>query len=201
MIRSIQAFRREKREEIEKTNKFLRDIRESIDNKYKSVYDSVVEFVASDFVPYKVASKIIENNLNQMDALKEIHIAMFKADRINTDLIVKVLPELEKEYSDAVSTYEIKEIEMMNDDNLSKLATSNAERKREVEAILVVTKSVINQIKVRYKQIKNLISFMKSCQDYLNRLDMMVKTKQKVIESKEFTEMITSSNRIMQIEM
>jgi len=196
-LMSIQKFRNDHKLDMKTNVDYLVTNLDQIDTMYKTIREKVTDLSLSDNAPYKVAQKIVEEELLQMDSLLLTHKAMYKInDALNT-ISMKFLPDLTEIYSDSKSIMGSIKLELMNDPMFTKLTTSNAERNRESDFILMDMIKTFGKIEVKYKLSKDMISHLNSMGSYCNRLDSMIRLKQNIIGTTEFESMVAQGQNII----
>jgi len=191
---SLAKYRKDKQKELEPHISSLRDSYKVLSGYHQEMMKKLSDFMQTEHVPNKVASRIVEENMSQMNALVEVHKAMYKLNDIANTFALQYLSHITEIYGDAELLVKTVELEIKNDDIFNKITTSNAERNREAEFITLYLNNEFTKIKNKYRAIKDLVSFVESMQSYLNRLDSFIRLKEKIIGSSEYEAMVTSSS-------
>jgi len=200
-VKTIFSFRRDKRKEIEPMVEEFKEVEKELSEYQTKLRKQVLEFVDSPYIPYKIASELVEKNLPQLDALALIHKAIYKLNDILTKNAVYIMPEVNKLYNDAKITLSTTQQELLVDETLYHLTNSNAEREREVNYITLPLSNQFKRIERVYNSIKELVKFLDKQNDYLMRLESSIRLKQKILDSSAINEIMASGQNIIQMEL
>lgn len=196
-LMSIQKFRTDQKAAMKTNVDYISNALESIDKMYKSIREIVSDLSMSENAPYKVAQQIVEQNLPQIDSLVLTHKAMYKINDALNKISMTILPDLTEIHSDAKSVMESVKLELMNDAIFTKLTTSNAERNRESDFILMDMDKPFGKIETKYKLSKDMIVHLNNMSSYCNRLDSMIRLKQNILGTTEFESMVANGNKMI----
>ena len=200
-INTALSFRINKIKEIDILVDTLQEYNSQLLDINNTVKQSINSIMSSDFIAHKVAYKIIEENLNQLDSLKIVHKSLYKINEQFTMMNINLLPEANTIYTDSKSLFDTTKLEIMNDLIFNKVTTSNAEREREVNFIMNKANQVMLKINNLFKQIKNYYAFMEHQLSYLNKLDSMIRLKNNIVNSGAIGEILASGNSVIQTEL
>jgi len=194
---TINTFRSDKRKDLEPTVSYMNDVLSKMDKMYSEVRKAVTELSFSDNAPHKVARTIIDNDLSQMDSLVLVHKAMYKINDVLNQIALNIYPDVVEAYGDAESVVSSIKLELLNDTVFNRLTSSNAERNREVEFIMMGILNPMGKITTKYKLTKSMISHLEDMSKYINKLDSMVRLKQNILGTTEFESMVANGARVM----
>jgi len=196
-IANLTDFRKDKRKEIEPSVDYLKDVLKDIIDIEIDVRKQVVDLSTSDDAPAKVARDLVEDkSLPRSKQMQRVHMSMYKHNDLANKVNLSVLPLVTEMYGDAQSVVNNTKLELMNDQLFNRLTSSNAEREREVNFILMHLQTAFNKIDMKYKNIKNYIKHIDDQSHYLSKLDAMIRLQQKISESADYEGMMGRAGEI-----
>lgn len=171
--------------------KEINDYFDKIEEEYIKIKSAVMSYSKTEFLAYKVAKDISENNLKQKISLAKIHQALYKVQEISTDLTLDGLQNITEIMTESKIIVTSLKTDLTNNDEVIKLNLAKTTLSQEVEFIMNNINKVFKRIEMRGKQCKTYIGFVDDNLQQLNKLDSMVRLKQNILTN-VFTESINN---------
>lgn len=171
----------------EEINKYF----DKIEEEYINIRTAVLAYSKTEYLAFKVARKIVEQNLQQKVSLANVHEALYKTQDISTDLTLNGLQNITEILTESKIIVTSLKTDLTNNDEVIKLNMTKTALSQEVEFIMNNINKVFKRIDMRAKQCKTYIKFVDDNLQQLNRLDSMIRLKQNIL-SNIFTESINN---------
>lgn len=178
-------------ETVKDTTKYLTQIKTDIKEKETALLSYVNDLIEKNITGHEISEKTA--NLPLIDALREIHDAMAKYQRLSTKIQIDVIMPVASMYNDAKSTLSMEKTQIQNGEQLMRNITSVTQRENETNYLLAKPIKFMSDIEAINKNINSLVKFVDEQISYLNRLDSAIRLKYNIKASGDFIDQATAS--------
>lgn len=208
-ITNLSHVRGQLREMVAPSGLALSENRNKIVAYVNALADAVMQYEQSPYLPYKVSRGIHEQIKAATDsslpedkrpkivtmsmALESIHEAIWRVQEMMSRALLQWYAELEKTKVLSEALYDRVELNVRNHPVFDSIQISEAERKREAEYAVGELTTVMQEIKAHFTYGRSLFDWASKQLEGLNRLDAMIRLKQRIGEQLVFESFVSDS--------